>query len=231
MSARLTTPATRRTFLKNLALATGGVVLLPLATGCPSGGKTGKSGAKSGAGAEKGLAALPTTRPEGWDPIAFNKERGNAGAIPESYHASINGPDGVKSHLGKHLPYVPAVEASAVPAGYVAIMWGDPAKGHTQHPNAPISEANKEGHWYNWIEVRKAGEGETPALKSEYPAWPPTPEIKDRYLVSGADDISADKGIHTVYLAKLPEGVGKGDSVRIWAHCLTHGEYVDFLTV
>jgi hypothetical protein len=65
MSARLTTPATRRTFLKNLALATGGVVLLPLATGCPSGGKTGKTGAKTGktgAGTEQDAAALPTTR-------------------------------------------------------------------------------------------------------------------------------------------------------------------------
>lgn len=233
MSDRLIPPATRRTFLKHLAIATGGVVLLPLATSCT--GEGAKSGAKSGAGAEAGakadVLAVPSTKPEGWDPIAYNKARGNAGKIPESYRESINGPDGVKKHLGKHLPYVPAVDAGAVPAGYLAIMWGDPGKGYTQHPNAPVTPENKEGHWYNWIELRKAQEGEAPAMKSEYPAWPPTPEIKDRYLVSQGEDISADKGIHTVYLAKLPEGVAKGDTVRIHAHCLTHGEYVDFLTL
>ena len=91
----------------------------------------------------------PTAKPDGWDPIAYNKKRGNAGAIPESYHESINGADGDKKHLGKHLPYQPKVEAKMVPEGFVAIMWGDPDKGYAKHPNAKKGPANKgEGHWY-----------------------------------------------------------------------------------
>lgn len=223
----------RRTFLKQLAFAAGGAVLLPLATSCTETETKTPRPAPSGAAtpAGGGADALPEAKPADWDPIAYNKERGNAGKIPESYLPSINGPDGVNKHLGKHLPFVPQVEASLVPAGYLALMWGDPAKGHARHPNAPKSEQNAEGHWYNWIEVRKAVAGEAPLAKSEYPAWPPTPETKDHYLVDSGEDITAEGGIHTVYLAKLPEGVQKGDTVRIWAHCLTHGEYVDFLTI
>lgn len=235
MSKHLSTPATRRTFLKNLAVAAGGVVLLPLVTGCPQVKKDDMSKsdpAPSGTPAGGDATAVPSTKPEGWDPIAYNKARGNAGKIPETYHASINGPDGVKKHLGKHLPYVPEVDAKLVPEGYLAIMWGDPKKGYARHPNAAKSEANKEGHWYNWIEVRKAVEGEAEAQKSEYPTWPATGDVKAAgYLVEGDKPMDAEKGIHTIYLAKLPAGVKKGDEVRIWAHCLTHGEYVDFLTV
>jgi len=229
MSKHLSTPATRRTFLKNLAVAAGGVVLLPLVTGCP-GVKTDPIDDASPA-APEAPEAVPTTKPEGWDPIAYNKARGNAGKIPETYHASINGPDGDAKHLGKHLPYVPEVDAALVPEGFVAIMWGDPKKGHAKHPNAAKSDANKEGHWYNWIEVRKAT-AEAAAEKSEYPTWPATGDIKAAgYLVEGDKPMDAEKGIHTIYLAKLPGDVKKGDTVRIWAHCLTHGEYVDFLTV
>lgn len=235
MSAHLSTPATRRTFLKNLAVAAGGVVLLPLVTGCPQ-KKTEKSGAPAGtpSGTPGGddVTAVPSSKPEGWDPIAYNKARGNAGKIPETYHASINGPDGVKKHLGKHLPYVPEVDAGLVPEGFLAIMWGDPSKGYARHPNAAKSEANTEGHWYNWIEVRKASEGEAETQKSEYPTWPATGDVKAAgYLVEGDQAMDAEGGIHTIYLAKLPSDVKKGDEVRIWAHCLTHGEYVDFLTV
>ena len=175
--------------------------------------------------------ATRRTQPEGWDPIAYNKARGNAGMIPETYHASINGPDGDAKHLGKHLPYVPGVDASLVPEGFLAIMWGDPSKGHAKHPNAAKSDANSEGHWYNWIEVRKASE-EAAAQKSEYPTWPASGDVKAAgYLVEGDQPMDAEGGIHTIYLAKLPADVKKGDTVRIWAHCLTHGEYVDFLTV
>lgn len=234
MSVHLSTPATRRTFLKNLAIAAGGVVLLPLATGCPVKNSTEGAGpAKSGTPAGGGdVSAVPNTKPEGWDPIAYNKARGNAGKIPETYHASINGPDGVKKHLGKHLPYVPAVDAKLVPEGYVALMWGDAKLGYTRHPNAAKSEANKEGHWYNWIEVRKATDDKVMTEKSEYPTWPATGDVKAAgYLVEGDGAMDAEKGVHTIYLAKLPADVKKGDEVRIYAHCLTHGEYVDFLTV
>ena len=236
MSLHLTTPATRRTFLKHLAVAAGGVVLLPIVTSCTSepGKSAGKTAAKTGKpGAKDDPTAVPEVKPENWDAIAYNKARGNAGKIPETYHASINGPDGVKKHLGKHLPYVPALEPKLVPEGYLAVMWGDPKLGYTKHPNAPKSDSNAEGHWYNWIEVRKALAGEAIAEKSEYPTWPATGDLKAAgYLVEGqAGDLAADNGTHTIYLAKLPSDVKKGDTVRIWAHCLTHGEYVDFLTV
>lgn len=231
MSKHLSTPATRRTFLKNLAVAAGGVVLLPLVTGCPQVTTDDLKPSPASPDAPD-ATAVPSTKPEGWDPIAYNKARGNAGMIPETYHASINGPDGDAKHLGKHLPYVPGVDAALVPEGFLAIMWGDPSKGHAKHPNAAQSEANKEGHWYNWIEVRKAVEGEAAAQKSEYPTWPATGDVKAAgYLVEGDKALDADSGIHTIYLAKLPGDVKKGDTVRIWAHCLTHGEYVDFLTV
>ena len=49
--------------------------------------------------------------------------------------------------------------------------------------------------------------------------------------VAGGGDITAESGKNTVYLCKLPDGLQKGDTVRIWAHCLTHGEYVDFIEV
>ncbi|MBL4845544.1 MAG: twin-arginine translocation signal domain-containing protein [Planctomycetes bacterium] len=232
MSQHLTTPATRRTFLKHLAMAAGGAVLVPLVTSCTTEPAKTKTAAKSGAGASADPMAVPQSKPEGWNAIEYNKVRGNAGKIPKTYHASINGPDGVKKHLGKHLPYVPAVDAKLVPAGYLAIMWGDPKLGYTKHPNAAKSDANKAGHWYNWIEVRKATDGEAIAQKSEYATWPATGDVKAAgYLVEGEGDMAAEKGTHTIYLAKLPSDVKKGDLVRLHAHCLTHGEYVDFLTV
>ena len=47
--------------------------------------------------------------------------------------------------------------AGAVRAGMIALMWGDPAKGHAKHPNAVRNETNNgEGHWYDRIAVRKA---------------------------------------------------------------------------
>jgi hypothetical protein len=171
--------------------------------------------------------------PEAWDAVAWNRVRGNAGAIPDTYLPDINGPDGDAQHLGKHLPWVPADIAASTP-GMLPILWGDPEKGHARHPNAVRAEANGwEGHWYNWIRVRKAAEGDdVEELESRYSDWPGTaPEDTGAYAVFGDGDITEDGGKNTIYLAALPSDVRSGDLVRIWAHCLTHGEYVDFVRV
>ncbi|MDQ7007528.1 MAG: hypothetical protein Q9Q40_09860 [Acidobacteriota bacterium] len=224
----------RRIFLKRLATLAGGVVLVPVVTSCSSGPSGGEEQAPAApATTGPALPEVPLVRPTEWDPIAYNRERGNAGAIPPSYLPKINGPDGVTGHLGKHLPYVPEVDASLVPAGYVALMWGDPAKGYVRHPQAVRSEANNmEGHWYNWIRIRKAVDGEAEELQSRYSDWPGTAEGDNgAYAVFGDGEITADSGKNTIYLAALPGDVQPGDTVRIHAHCLTHGEYVDFLTL
>ena len=241
---------TRRKFLEALASATGAVVLMPVVTSCK---KKDEGGSESGTAPEpdpKGSASKdpatdtppatdngpsvpPTAKPEGWDPIAYNKERGNAGAIPDGYHKSINGEGGDAKHLGKHLPFQPKLEAKMVPDGFVALMWGDPDKGHAKHPNAAKGPANNnEGHWYNWIRVRKAGEGEAEELSSEYSDWPGIAEgDTGKYAVFGGGKIEDDGGKNTIYLAGLPKDLKAGDTIRVWAHCLTHGEYVDFLTL
>jgi hypothetical protein len=213
----------RRQFLKQLAHVAGGVVLVPYVTSC--GGTE-----ETPAGEE---SAVPVERPDGWDSIAYNRERGNAGAIPESYRADINGPDGVTKHLGKHLPYVPQIDASLVPAGFLALMWGDPDKGYTRHPNAPKNDSNgQQGHWYNWIKLRLATEDEAEEVQSTYTNWPGTnPPDSGAYAVFGGGDVTADSGKNTIYLAALPQGARQGDTLRVWAHCLTHGEYVDFITL
>lgn len=231
----------RRDFLGQLATVTGGVVLLPYVTACGTTQAADKAPATPATAAKPEPTAIapgssmpvPTTPPADWDAIAFNKKRGNDGAIPKSYWASINGADGDKKHLGKHLPYIPQVDARLVPDGYVAIMWGDAKKGHARHPNAAKDPAKDyKGHWYNWIKVRKAVEGDAEELNNEYPDWPgPAPFDKKSYAVFGDGEITADKGKNTIYLVKLPSDVKKGDKVRIYAHCLYHGEYVDFITV
>jgi len=227
---------TRRQFIERLALAAGGAILLPSASSC--GGSQKPAGAATAGPSEGGPATrepppVPAARPADWDPIAFNRTRGNAGAIPASYLPSINGPDGEKAHLGKHLPYLPAPNATVVPAGFIALMWGNPAKGYARHPNAMKSAANQnQGHWYNWIRIRKAIEGEAEEVESRYSDWPSTTDSDNgSYAVLGGGDITADNGTNTIYLSVLPADVGPGDTVRIWAHCLTHGEYVDFLTI
>lgn len=229
----------RREFLHRIAAITGGAVLMPYVTACGASSAAGEPASMPSGAAASDLVAsadallpIPRALPAGWDPIAFNRERGNAGAIPESYHDEINGPDGVTSHLGKHLPYVPEGDLP-VPEGYIALMWGDPALGYTMHPNAVPNESNNfEGHWYNWIRIRKATDDEALELQSEYTSWPDAgPDDNGAYAVLGADDITADGGKHTVYLAALPDDVGPGDTIRIYAHCLTHGEYVDFMTI
>ncbi len=236
---------TRRTFLTQLSRATGAVVLMPAVARC--GGATAATPtslptAAAPVVADVELAAevgenlasgVPMTMPENWDPIDFNRVRGNAGAIPESYRGSINGPDGETGHLGKHLPYIPALETETVPEGFVALMWGDPDKGYTRHPNAVRGEANNnEGHWYDSIRLRKATSDEAEEAESTYAEWPGTTEDSTgAYAVFGGGDITDDSGKNTIYLAALPSDVVAGDWVRVHAHCLTHGEYVDFVQV
>lgn|GEM_PF-1032540 len=241
--------STRREFLEKLAGATGAIVLLPAVTSCkkeepastaeptPAAEAPSEPAAEPAPEPAKEPAAAvsepPVAKPADWDPIAYNKTRGNAGAIPETYHASINGPDGDAKHLGKHLPFQPKVEGGTVPDGYLAIMWGDPDKGHARHPNAvPGPDNNNEGHWYNWIKIRKAEEGEAEELQSAYSSWPAAGEGDNgKYVAMGGGDVAADGGKNTIYLAALPKDLKAGDTIRIWAHCLTHGEYVDFLTI
>jgi hypothetical protein len=232
---------TRRDLLELLAATAGATVLAPVAVGC--GASSSSASGSSGSGSTEGegsagseLAAdplaVPASRPEGWDALAFNRARGNAGAIPDTYLPQINGADGDLVHLGKHLPYVPALPAAAVPAGFLALMWGDPSLGRTRHPNAPPSAEVPTGHWYNWIRVRKATDAEAAELESRYGGWPTTVEGDNgRYAPAEGADVAADLGKNTVYLAQLPPDVAPGDVVRVHAHCLTHGEYVDFVTV
>jgi len=225
----------RRDFLKQLASTTGAVVLIPSVTACggsPPSGSTTLPIVESNPTAPV-IPPIPATEPDAWDPIAFNRDRGNAGAIPESYHESINGEEGVNGHLGKHLPYIPDTAGLEVPAGYVAIMYGDPSRGHAKHPNAERNESNNhEGHWYNWIRIRAASDPQAEELESTYADWPGVePSDNGAYAVLGEGDIRDESGKNTIYLAALPAGVQTGDRVRLYAHCLTHGEYVDFITV
>ena len=224
---------TRRTFLKNLGAMSGGAVLAPLFTSCSESEPSPANQDETPAELPGGTLDIPRVAPEGWDPIAFNRERGNAGAIPETYLDSINGPDGEMKHLGKHLPWLPEVDPDLVPEGHVAIMWGDAAKGHARHPNAVPSEANaNEGHWYNWIRLRMAVDGEAEEVGSVFTGWPETgADDTGAYAVLGDGAITDDGGRNTIYLVWLPADVGPGDTVRVWAHCLTHGEYVDFVTL
>jgi hypothetical protein len=247
----------RRTFLRQIGAASGTVVLLPTIVSCgaaTSDGEgttptTGGSEPEAGEGAAGEPAmrppsdirepsdaspAPPLVRPDDWDPIAFNHMRGNAGAIPVSYLDDVNGPDGENDHLGKHLPYVPeGLAEGAVPDGMIALMWGNPALGHTRHPNAPPSEANRfEGHWYQWIRIRRAVADEAEEAVSLYTGWPESAsDDSGRYAVLDGGDIMADGGRNTIYLATLPPDTNPGDVLRIYGYCLTHGEYVDFLEI
>ncbi len=231
----------RREFLWQVGAAAGCTVLVPIATSCtrqeagttPEGVASEGGGAGSEAAAAPDPLALPRTRPEGWDPIAFNRDRGNAGAIPESYRGDVNGPTGPQDHLGKHLPFVPESIGADPPAGFLAIMWGDPSLGHARHPNSPRgTEGYERGHWYDWVRVRKAVAGEAEERESRFSDWP-TPAEGDtgRFAALEGDDVAGDGGRNTVYLVALPADAAPGDLVRIHAHCLYHGEYVDFLTL
>ncbi len=215
------TKSNRKDFLKNLASYTGAMVLLPTVTQCKWQKKD-------------GLLAVPFKKPSEWDSVWFNKTRGNQGAIPKTYLKDINGPDGVKKHIGKHLPYVPQIGPLKIPQGYLPIMWGDPSKGYAKHPNAPKDDSkNYEGHWYNWIRIRRSSNmGNEDELQSNYSSWPNRGEYDNGdYIALNGKDITKDSGKNTIYLVALPKDVKKGDTIRIHAHCKTHGEWVDFLNV
>ncbi len=209
----------RKKFIQNLAVCTGSFVLLPVVSSCKW--------------FEDQKLSIPKVINSNWNPIQFNRERGNQGAIPASYLPSINGIDGEKKHIGKHLPFVPEIEPEKIPDGFLPIMWGDPSKGYAKHPNAPKNNTKGyEGHWYNWIRIRKATSGNASELKSTYSNWPSIGSSDNgSYVAFGDQEITSNSGKNTIYLAALPPDVKKGDTLRIYAHCKTHGEWVDFVKI
>jgi hypothetical protein len=231
---------TRRDFFHRVAGATGTLVLAPYLVGCeptstPDRAPTAMPILEPVAPTETPAAeppSVPLERPAGWDALAFNKRRGNAGAIPASYLDDINGPDGDARHLGKHLPFLPALDpGSSCPAGMLAIMWGDPSKGYARHPNAASTEENPEGHWYNWIRLRKATAGDTSgrsrATTGAGPRSNPETMAPTRLARATTLRVMAVRTPST-WRSSRPTWV-PGDLVRVHAHCLTHGEYVDFV--
>ncbi len=183
-------------------------------------------------GEQPSILTPPTTRPSHWDPVAFNIMRGNSGAIPKSYMEQITAPEGQAKHLGKHLPYIPKTFArSRWEAGFVPLMFGDPELHFVRHPNAPKSGGNPVGHWYNWVRISVVGRPES-EIETAYDNWPkPSGAVNGKIAALEGADPTADGGKNTVYLARLPEGAKAGDTLRFWGHCLTHGEYVDFLAL
>jgi hypothetical protein len=181
-----------------------------------------------GATTDHGLD-IPRTRPGNWDPLRFNRARGVAGAIPRSYLPAIEGPDGDRRHLGKHLPYVVAIGA---PLGMLPLMWGDPRKGFAQHPNAGPSAGNPTGHWYDWIRLRRATDDEAEERESRFSSWPHQgPDDNGAYLAAGEQGVTAEGGAATIYLAEVPKDARPRELLRVHAHCRTHGEYVDFVAL
>lgn len=214
-------PLSRRELLRRGVLS-GAVVLVPTTIACA---RPRSSTPPTGAEPDD----LPLARPTDWDPVPFNRRRGAEGAIPPEYMAKIDGEDGVSQHLGKHLPFIP--EGVRGPDGMLALMWGDPSLGYARHPNSPAT-AEAPGHWYDWIRVRRATEELAEETESRFSSWPAAgPQDSGGYAAHSGDDPAADDGKNTVYLAVLPPDVSPGEWVRIHAHCLTHGEYVDFVQV
>lgn len=175
---------------------------------------------------------VPEAKPADWQPIQFNMARGLAGAIPKSYHDEIKSKTGDKKHLGKHLPYVPDIASRRVPKGYIPIMWGDPSKGYAQHPNTPRTKKDPDGHWYTWIKIRKATPGQAEEMITRFDNWPkPSKKVDGKIIAHKGRNPIANSGKNSVYLAKLPKDVQSGDTIRVWAYCINHGEYVDFIQV
>ncbi len=216
----------RRKFFVHLTALTGGILLFPRLTRY----------AVAQSKPQDKLSALlqvPLAKPTDWDPVGFNRLRGNAGAVPLLYLEDINSPDSEKKYIGQHLPYVPKTNPSQVSKGFIALMWGDPSKSHVRHPAAPPDPSTQfKGHWFDWIRIRKSTSANSPEVESRYTGWPQAnPGDSGAFAVLGGGDITADEGHNTIYLAALPKDVKPGDTIRIWGHCLQHGEYVDFLTL
>jgi desulfoferrodoxin (superoxide reductase-like protein) len=199
----------RRQFLGMM----GTTIVLPIVVGC----QQEPEGENDSSSQSLDINKVPSYRPEGWNPIQYNLERGLKGAIPESYHESITGVDGDLLHIGKHIPYLAPIDPTVVPEGYIALMMGDARRGYAQHPNT-------ESHWYDWVKI--SVEGASTVYKNEFNAWPTSNNI-----ISLNGDTSANGGKETVYLVKLPPGASAGDTIRVIAHCSSHGEYVDFITL
>lgn len=211
----------RREILR-YAGVTGITLLVPTAVACVHGRPSSSPATRSG--------ALPVVRPPAWDSVPFNRERGRAGAIPPPYMAKIDAEDGVAQHLGKHLPFVPV--GVRAPLGMLALMWGDPSLGYARHPNASTTADDPIGHWYDWVRVRRSFDGPAEEVESSFSAWPRGGgDDTGRFVAQRGADPADDEGRNTVYLATLPSDAQPGEWVRIHAHCLTHGEYVDFLRV
>lgn len=210
----------RRAFLVQLAALTGSTVVWPTtAVAAPSQQKL------------ETLMTVPLARPDDWNAVEFNLLRGNAGAVPLTYLAELNAPDSDKQYLGMHLPYLPRVEKTLLPKGFIALMWGDAAKGQVPHPQAPADAARRfPGHWFDWIRLRKSGNGNFKEVESRYGNWPQV-QASDNgaYAVYGKGSLTEDEGRNTIYLAALPPDVAPNDTLRVWGHCRLHGEYVDFL--
>jgi hypothetical protein len=206
--------ASRRQVLKLLQLA-GATALLPRVVAC--------------APRQSGLP-LPPRRDGAWDPIAFNLARARQGAVPAAYLAKIEGPDGISQHLGKHLPFVVTdgnILDAALAANVLPIQWGDPRKGHARHPNAAPTAELPTGHYYDWVDLL-VGSAET---RVGFAVWPQNrPEYAGRYRGLRAVDPTGEEGRDTVYLVPI-HGAARRSEVRVHGHCLTHGEYVDFVTV
>ena len=209
---------TRRQFLKQSAIIGGAALLLPQFVSCSNRSEN----------ATAAHSAAPLVMPSEWDEIAFNTKRALAGAAPTSYHGAIQSADGGKKHVGKHLPFI--AQGVAAPAGYVAIMVGDSAKGYARHPNAAAEqEIGEIGHWYDWIKIRPAIEGDAEEVTSSYAAWPKTAATDNGKIIPVQGKSFEDNGgRETVYLAQLPKGVMKGDMLRVIGHCNKHGDYVGF---
>lgn len=207
----------RRDFLKTISGGVGATLVLPSLVGCSKvedATVTNTLGATN-LGSTDPLN-IPLSRPSNWNPIEFNLKRGMAGAVPESYRASISGADGPLLHIGKHTPFIAPVDKAMLAQGFIALMIGDPARGYARHPSSAT-------HSYDWISITK--NGEATAYRSNYAAWPTDTNL----LVLGGGDITASNGVNTIYLASLPPGTKPGDTIRVVGHCNTHGEYVDFL--
>jgi hypothetical protein len=221
----------RREFFRHLAAITGSFVVAPVVVACGasalSGNKINPQATVDASGAPK----IPMVRPENWDGISFNKDRGLKGAIPKSYYPDITGPDGEKGHLGKHLPYIPKIDPADYPNGYIPVMWGDPALGYTQHPSQEKgSEGYPRGHWFNWIRVRKAVTEDAEERESQFFNWPGPDDVDGTVFgVFGKGDIRENTGKNTIYMLASPPDLASGDVIRVYGHCLYHGEYVDFI--
>lgn len=218
----------RRTFLGNAAAASGLLFVPPsLLAGCGSSSQTVRTDDPVSGG---GFDTPPIQRPGGWDPVKYNLERGDAGFIPASYMAKIKDRGGIVGHLGKHLPYTVPLAAERAAPGHLPVMWGSPEKGYARHPNGRRTAENPAGHWYDWIRI--APEGDVSAeVTTAFDEWPAPSAGSGRIVGLEGADPAADGGRNSVYLARLPRGTRPGDWVRVWAHCLTHGEYVDFVQV